>query len=134
MGEADVGHEALAEEGRRAGVVRSTNWSGMTMWRGSYFSLSEPTAETERIRSTPSDFMAQMFARKGSSRRQEAMAAAVAGQEGDPPAFEGPDHEGVGGLAEGRVDRDLAHVLKPSICVEAAAPDDPEIRLVARHN
>ena len=38
------------------------------MCSGSYSSLSEPTADTERILSTPSDFRAQMLARKFSSR------------------------------------------------------------------
>ena len=48
-------------------VVRSTNWSGITMCRGAYSSLSEPTADTERIHSTPSIFRAKMLAWKVSS-------------------------------------------------------------------
>ena len=32
------------------------------MWSGSYSSLSEPTAETDRIHSTPSFFMANTLA------------------------------------------------------------------------
>ena len=37
--------------------VRSKNWSGMTKSSGLCSSLSEPTALSEMIRSTPSDFM-----------------------------------------------------------------------------
>ena len=50
--------------------------------------LSEPTAETEMIRSTPSFFMAKMLARKLSSRGQDAMAAAVTGQESHLAPFQ----------------------------------------------
>ena len=59
---------------------------------------------------------------------EEAVAAGVPGEEGDRAALERPEHEGVGGLAEGRVDRDLADVLEALHLVEAAAPDDADAR------
>ena len=42
--------------------VRSMNWSGTTTCCGAYFSFSEPTADTERIHSTPSTFIAKTLA------------------------------------------------------------------------
>jgi hypothetical protein len=48
-------------------MVRSKNWSGMTSCSGTYCSFRLPTALAERMRSTPSVFMAKMLARNGSS-------------------------------------------------------------------
>ena len=85
MGERDVGHQAAASAGpstRQKGrakatwatsprpkkvagrcVVRSTSWSGTTTCSGAYFSLSEPTADTERMECAPSTFSAYTLAR-----------------------------------------------------------------------
>ena len=54
IGKADVADDAVAEEGvLRMPLVRSMNWSGMTMCPGAISSFRLPTAETEMIRSTP---------------------------------------------------------------------------------
>jgi hypothetical protein len=54
---------------------------------------------------------------------KEAMAAGVAGEEGDAFAFEGAEDEGVGGIAEGGFDAEFAGVGESGHGVQAAAAD-----------
>ena len=44
--------------------VLSINWSTITNFHGSKFSLSDPTADTEMISVTPNCFIASIFALK----------------------------------------------------------------------
>ena len=114
--------------GRRTSTAAA--WCGPRTGRGPrcagarIFSLSEPTAETERMRSTPSIFSAKMLAWKLSSLGQERWPRRVAGQEGHAPALQQAQHEAVGGRAEGRLHRHLADVGEALHLVEAAAADD----------
>ena len=68
--------------------VRSKNWSGMTNSSGLCSSFNEPTAEMETIRSTPSCLNAIDVRAKIQLGRQDAMAASMAGQKRNFPAFE----------------------------------------------
>jgi hypothetical protein len=54
--------------------------------------------------------------------------AAVARQEGDPPAGQRPDDVDVARLAEWRLEPDLGQVGDALDLVEAAAADDPDRR------
>ena len=68
MREADVRDQAFAEKSRDCARASGRRTGpGSTKSSGLCSSLSEPTALSERIRSTPSDFMPQMLARKFNS-------------------------------------------------------------------
>src|SRR3546814_19730835 len=56
--------------------------------------------------------------------RRQAVAAPVAGEEGDFDAVDATDEEFVGRLAPGRVDGDPLRALERIRCVEAGAADD----------
>ena len=65
---------------------------------------------------------------------QDAVAAAVARQEGHPPALERADHQAVGGRPERGLDGNLADVGEALHLVEAGAPDDADLRLLAHRS
>jgi hypothetical protein len=58
-----MGDAAALEEGLLRAKLRSMNWSTMTKWPGGRSSLSDPTAERERMSVQPARFIASMLAR-----------------------------------------------------------------------
>ena len=60
---------------------------------------------------------------------KDAVTLAMAGEEGDLPAFEGAEDEGVGGVAEGGFEGELADVGESGHGVEAGASDDSDFYL-----
>ena len=95
--------------------VRSMNWSGMTKSVGLCSSLSEPTAETERMLVTPRLLMRVDVGAEVELGGEDAVAAAVAGEESDLAAFEGAEDDGFGGCAEGGVDRCSLMSVRPGM-------------------
>jgi hypothetical protein len=59
---------------------------------------------------------------------RDAMAAPVAGQEGDLAPLERPEDEDIGRRTERGLHRDLVRVRHAAHLVEAAAADDPDLR------
>ena len=62
-------------------------------------------------------------------RGKNAVAAAMAGQEGDFAAFQFAQHEGVGGIAEGGFDAHFVLIGEAGHGVEPAAADDADFCL-----
>ncbi len=57
---------------------------------------------------------------------QNAVAARVAGEEGDPLPFQRSDNDGIRRIAERRFHSDFARVGQTLHCVQPAAADDPD--------
>ena len=99
------------------------------MCSGAYFSFSEPTAETERMRSTPERLQGEDVGLEVELAGQDAVAAPVAGQEGDAPALERAHHERGPRAAPNGVSTAISRDVREALhLVEAAAPDDPDLR------
>ena len=98
------------------------------MCRGAYFSLSEPTAETERMRSTPSVFRAKMLARKLqlAGRGCGGRARGGAGRPRVRPSSVPSTRRSEGG-PNGVSTATSRAPVKPVHLVEAAAADDADL-------
>ena len=110
--------------------VRSMNWSGITKSVGLCSSFSEPTAETERMRSTPSIFMRVDVCAKVELGGQDAVAASMPRQKGHAAAFKIAENERVGWIAERGGQPLLAHVGESGHGIQTTAPDDADLCLL----
>ena len=127
VAEGDVADDAVAEEGRVSGegavdeLVGDDEVGGLVL-----FLQATDGGDGEDGLVQPSGFERVDVGAEVELGGEDAVAAAVAGEEGDLPALEGAEDERVGGGAERGFDGELADVGEAGHGVEAAASDDAD--------